>query len=155
MKFFYEYARIIQDWQDIKLIKAHSRIKYLNVLMLVLSAAMFLNGGIGNITLPNFLKYTDMDIWVWAIILFLLALVQLSTLIWCKCENTYKWSNTILIISGFALLIVGCLFGFKYPPHNWQMTVYPFVGVLFSLVGRKLNKITPKPTRGTVDGKNH
>ena len=137
------YIFAIRKWQLTKLIAAHKRIKYFNIIILLLSGIMFFNGGIRAVELPNFARYSDWDIWIWTIVLNSLALVQLITLVQCDCKNAYRWSNIILMLSGFALLIVGCLFGFKYPPHNWQMTIYPFVGILFSIAGRQLNKVDP------------
>lgn len=145
------YIFTIRKWQLTKLIEAHKRIKYFNIIMLLLSGIMFFNGGIGAVELPNFARYSDWDIWIWTIVLNSLALVQLITLVQCDCVNAYRWSNIILMLSGFALLIVGCLFGLKYPPHNWQMTIYPFVGLLFSAVGRQLNKASL--AKGITDGK--
>ena len=137
------YIFAIRKWQLTKLIAAHKRIKYFNIIILLLSGIMFFNGGIRAVELPNFVRYSDWDIWIWTIVLNSLALVQLITLVQCDCKNAYRWSNIILMLSGFTLLIVGCLFGFKYPPHNWQMTIYPFVGILFSIAGRQLNKVAP------------
>lgn len=145
------YIFAIRKWQLTKLIAAHKRIKYFNIIMLLLSGIMFFNGGIGAVKLPNFARYSDWDIWIWTTVLNSLAFIQLITLVQCDCRNAYRWSNIILMLSGFALLIVGCLFGFKYPPHNWQMTIYPFVGLLFSAVGRQLNK-APQ-AKGITDGK--
>ena len=137
------YIFAIRKWQLTKLIAAHKRIKYFNIIILLLSGIMFFNGGIRAVELPNFARYSDWDIWIWTIVLNSLALVQLITLVQCDCKNAYRWSNIILMLSGFVLLIVGCLFGLKYPPHNWQMTIYPFVGLLFSVAGRQLNKLDP------------
>ena len=137
------YISAIRKWQLTKLIAAHKRIKYFNIIILLLSGIMFFNGGIRAVELPNFARYSDWDIWIWTIVLNSLALVQLITLVQCDCKNAYRWSNIILMLSGFVLLIVGCLFGLKYPPHNWQMTIYPFVGLLFSIAGRQLNKVDP------------
>ena len=137
------YIFAIRKWQLTKLIAAHKRIKYFNIIILLLSGIMFFNGGIRAVKLPNFARYSDWDIWIWTIVLNSLALVQLITLVQCDCKNAYRWSNIILMLSWFALLIAGCLFGFKYPPHNWQMTIYPFVGILFSIAGRQLNKVDP------------
>ena len=137
------YIFAIRKWQLTKLIAAHKRIKYFNIIILLLSGIMFFNGGIIAVELPNFARYSDWDTWIWTTVLNSLALVQLITLVQCDCKNAYRWSNIILMLSGFVLLIVGCLFGFKYPPHNWQMTIYPFVGILFSIAGRQLNKVDP------------
>ena len=137
------YIFAIRKWQLTKLIAAHKRIKYFNIIILLLSGIMFFNGGIRAVELPNFARYSDWDIWIWTTVLNSLALVQLITLVQCDCKNAYRWSNIILMLSGFVLLIVGCLFGLKYPPHNWQMTIYPFVGLLFSIAGRQLNKVDP------------
>ena len=137
------YIFAIRKWQLTKLIAAHKRIKYFNIIILLLSGIMFFNGGIRAVELPNFVRYSDWDIWIWIIVLNSLASVQLITLVQCDCINAYRWSNIILMLSGFVLLIVGCLFGLKYPPHNWQMTIYPFVGILFSIAGRQLNKVDP------------
>ena len=137
------YIFAIRKWQLTKLIAAHKRIKYFNIIILLLSGIMFFNGGIRAVELPNFARYSDWDIWIWTIVLNSLALVQLITLIQCDYVIAYRWSNIILMLSGFVLLIVGCLFGLKYPPHNWQMTIYPFVGLLFSIAGRQLNKVDP------------
>ena len=137
------YIFAIRKWQLTKLIAAHKRIKYFNSTILLLSGIMFFNGGIIEVELPNFARYSDWDIWIWTTVLNSLALVQLITLVQCDCKNAYRWSNIILMLSGFVLLIVGCLFGLKYPPHNWQMTIYPFVGLLFSVAGRQLNKLDP------------
>ena len=135
------YIFAIHKWQLTKLIAAHKRIKYFNIIILLLSGIMFFNGGIRAVELPNFTRYSEWDTWIWTIVLNSLALVQLITLVQCDCRNAYRWSNIILMLSGFVLLIVGCLFGLKYPPHNWQMTIYPFVGLLFSIAGRQLNKV--------------
>ena len=137
------YIFAIRKWQLTKLIAAHKKIKYFNIIILLLSGIMFFNGGIRAVELPNFARYSDLDIWIWIIVLNSLASVQLITLVQCDCKNAYRWSNIILMLSGFVLLIVGCLFGLKYPPHNWQMTIYPFVGLLFSVAGRQLNKLDP------------
>ena len=137
------YIFAIRKWQLTKLIAAHKRVKYFNIIILLLSGIMFFNGGIRAVELPNFARYSDWDIWIWTIVLNSLALVQLITLVQCDCKNAYRWSNIILMLSGFVLLIVGCLFGLKYPPHNWQMTIYPFVGLLFSVAGRQLNNVDP------------
>jgi len=137
------YIFAIRKWQLTKLIAAHKRIKYFNIIILLLSGIMFFNGGIRAVELPNFVRYSDWDIWIWTIVLNSLASVQLITLVQCDCINAYRWSNIILMLSGFVLLIVGCLFGLKYPPHNWQMTIYPFVGLLFSVAGRQLNNVDP------------
>lgn len=141
------------------LIHHHKRIKWLNVIMLFLSGAMFFNGGLGSITLPNFARFSAWDIWVWTMILIILGLLQLYTLYNTSCttdvNNNYRWGNTILILSGYVLLVVGILFGFKYPPYNWEMTVYPFVGFLLSLVGRQLNKSSYSKTDGVSHGSNN
>lgn len=154
MKTFKSYLSLINNMYKRFLIKKHILIKLLNVFMLILSGIMFIHGGIGSVELPNFAKYSEWDIWIWAIVLYSLALIQIVTLLKCDCVISYRWSNTVLIISGFVLLIVGCLFGFKYPPSNWQMTFYPFVGFLLSLVGRQLNKTT-QCIKGLKDGKNN
>lgn len=138
------WIKLLKNWYAISLVNSHKRVKLLNVLMLVISGIMFFNGGIGSIVLPEFAKYSEWDIWIWTTVLYSLALVQIITLVQCDCPRMYRWSNTVLILSGFVLLIVGCLFGFKYPPYSWQMTTYPFVGFLFSLVGRQLNKVSLK-----------
>ena len=145
------YIFAIHKWQLTKLIAAHKRIKYFNIIILLLSGIMFFNGGIRAVELPNFTRYSEWDTWIWTIVLNSLALVQLITLVQCDCRNAYRWSNIILMLSGFVLLIVGCLFGLKYPPHNWQMTIYPFVGLLFSIAGRQLNKVDP--IKRIVNGK--
>ena len=145
------YIFAIHKWQLTKLIAARKRIKYFNIIILLLSGIMFFNGGIRAVELPNFTRYSEWDTWIWTIVLNSLALVQLITLVQCDCRNAYRWSNIILMLSGFVLLIVGCLFGLKYPPHNWQMTIYPFVGLLFSITGRQLNKVDP--IKRVVNGK--
>lgn len=142
-----EVLNKFQRQQSVLLLKHHRRIKLMSILMLVISGSMFIRGGIGYVELPDFAKYTDWDIWVWASVSYSLALIQLFTLVHRKCRSNFRWANTVLIISGFVLLIIGCLFGFKYPPHAWQMTVYPFVGFLFTVVGRKLNKLTQRKDR--------
>ena len=139
----FKYVGAIKRWQLNKLISIHKLVKVLNIVILVISGAMFFQNETGTLELPDFTRYSDWDIWIWTIVLNSLALVQLITLVQCDCKNAYRWSNIILMLSGFVLLIVGCLFGLKYPPHNWQMTIYPFVGILFSIAGRQLNKVDP------------
>ena len=139
----FKYVGAIKRWQLNKLISIHKLVKVLNIVILVISGAMFFQDEIGTLELPDFTRYSEWDIWIWTIVLNSLALVQLLTMIKCDYVIAYRWSNIILMLSGFVLLIVGCLFGLKYPPHNWQMTIYPFVGLLFSVAGRQLNKLDP------------
>ena len=87
------YIFAIRKWQLTKLIAAHKRIKYFNIIILLLSGFMFFNGGLRAVELPNFARYSDWDIWIWAIVLNSLALVQLITLVQCDCKNAYRWSN--------------------------------------------------------------
>ena len=133
------------------LVNHHTKIKWISVILLLLSGIMFLAGGLKTLALPEFAKYSKWDIWIWSIILYSLALSQIITMIRCDCPNQYKWSNSILIISGFVLIIVGCLFGLKYPPHRWQMTVFPLIGFTLSVLGKRLNKIAR--SKGTHYGK--
>lgn len=149
----YKYLKAFYKWEINKLVSIHKRLKYFNIFMLFLSGLMFLNSGLGNIDLPDFARYSIWDVWIWTTVLYSLALVQFLTIVHCDCISSYRWSNTILMLSGFVLLIVGCLFGFEYPPYNWQMTVYPFVGFLFSLAGRQLNKVNL--TKGKDNGKSY
>ena len=146
-----KYIFAVKKWQLSKLISIHKLIKVFNIVILVASGIMFFNGENGTLDLPDFTRYSEWDTWIWTTVLNSLALVQLLTLIKCNCVTAYHWSNIILMLSGFVLLIVGCLFGLKYPPHNWQMILYPFVGLLFSAVGRQLNKADL--TKGITDGK--
>lgn len=141
MNNLFKYIGAIKRWKLNKLISIHKLVKVLNIVILVISGAMFFQSETGTLELPDFTRYSEWDTWIWTTVLNSLALVQLLTLIKCDSVITYRWSNIILMLSGFVLLIVGCLFGLKYPPHNWQMTIYPFVGLLFSAVGRQLNKV--------------
>lgn len=141
MNNLFKYISAINRWKLNKLISIHKLVKVLNIVILVISGAMFFQNETGTLELPDFTRYSEWDTWIWTIVLNSLALVQLLTLIKCDFVIAYRWSNIILMLSGFVLLIVGCLFGLKYPPHNWQMTIYPFVGLLFSAVGRQLNKV--------------
>lgn len=85
--------------------------------------------------------------WIWAVVTYSIALVQAITLINCHCVDNYRWSNTVLIISGFLILIIGCLFGLKFPPYNWQMVILPPIGFIISVIGRNLNKTSQLPKR--------
>ena len=96
------YTFAIRKWQLTKLIAAHKRIKYFNIIILLLSGIMFFNGGIRAVELPNFARYSGWDIWIWTIVLNSLASVQLITLVQCDCINAYRWSNIILMLSGFV-----------------------------------------------------
>ena len=141
MNNLFKYVSAIKRWKLNKLISIHKLVKVLNIAILVISGVMFFQNETGTLELPDFTRYSEWDTWIWTTVLNSLALVQLLTLIKCDSVIAYRWSNIILMLSGFVLLIVGCLFGLKYPPHNWQMTIYPFVGLLFSAVGRQLNKV--------------
>ena len=149
----FKYVSAIKRWKLNKLISIHKLVKVLNIVILDISGAMFFQNETGTLELPDFTRYSEWDTWIWITVLNSLALVQLLTLIKCNSVIAYRWSNIILMLSGFVLLIVGCLFGLKYPPHNWQMTIYPFVGLLFSAVGRQLNKVDPikRTDSGKID----
>lgn len=153
MNNLFKYIGAINRWKLNKLISIHKLVKVLNIVILVISGAMFFQNETGTLELPDFTRYSEWDTWIWTIVLNSLALVQLLTLIKCDSVIVYRWSNIILMLSGFVLLIVGCLFGLKYPPHNWQMTIYPFVGLLFSAIGRQLNKVDPikRTDSGKID----
>ena len=117
----FKYVSAIKRWKLNKLISIHKLVKVLNIVILVISGAMFFQNETGTLELPDFTKYSEWDTWIWITVLNSLTLVQLLTLIKCDSVIAYRWSNIILMLSGFVLLIVGCLFGLKYPPHNWQI----------------------------------
>ena len=135
------------------LIDSHIGIKIISGLILFFAAIMFNKAMLHSGSMPNFEEFlqSEFDIRVWTITLIVISIVQFSNIVFILESNKYsairyyRHSNTLLIISGFSLLIVGCLFSLKYPPYNWQMIVFPIVGSILSMYGRYLNKIKTLP----------
>ena len=133
------------------IIDSHIGIKIISGLILLFTASMFHKAMVQAIDLPDFAKHSEHDIHIWTIALVVFGIIQLSNIIFVleahkiNAIKYYRQSNTILIMSGFILLIVGCLFSLKYPPYNWQMIIFPIVGSVLSMYGRYLNKIKTLP----------
>lgn len=126
-------------------VRWHFQLKILNAVILMLTSFMFLSQICNTHPLPDFVHITKFDMVIWVFVLYTLFILQLFTMFRCDCVYYYKWSNTIMLISGFVSFTIGCLFSFKYPPYVWQMSVFPTIGCLLVFIGRDLNKLSIKP----------
>lgn len=115
-----------------------TKIKMFNIMVLLSTAHLFvLNHSLYDTPIH---KVVPLKLFIWFALLYPLAFAQFLTITCNKDTAIYRWSNSILTVSGLVLLVVGYLFNLGYPPYSWQMSFYPTVGLLFGVLGHQLNK---------------
>lgn len=107
--------------------------KWLSVGILFATGLLF-----GADLLPNYAKLYSCDRCIWASFLTGVAVVQAYLLIRfvTPSRKLRLLSDTLLQVSGLALLVASCLFVVTYPPFSWAMAAFPIIGSLFVLFGR-------------------
>lgn len=123
------FQHFIQKLKEKCVCEFHVVFKVLNILILMASAVLLTAIGVG-ISSYKIYQFSKMDLWLWVGILYTLAILQIVTLTSETKIFSYDWANTVLMISGFSLVIVGLVFGAEFPPFQWQMTVYPMLGTV-------------------------
>lgn len=99
--------------------------------------------------LPPYHTFSKHDANLWSSALAVLAFAQIILLA-CKVKNCYKcriWSDFTLQLTGLSFVILSGVFGMAYPPFSWAMGIFPIIGILYLVVGRKLSQRSRKRLR--------
>ena len=139
------FNRFLWQWvrcRDFLMKHTVKLVKLSTAILLLTTATMFGLDEARIINLPDFQKFSYFDTWFWTVVMGIQALFQF---IMMYCNDSMKcraWGDLALQLSGLSLIVVGAMFGAKYPLFSWQMAIFPFVGLGVIVAGRSLNKRT-------------